>query len=96
VAIEIAKRGEFVYATAKGLVSLNSSGKNIALQNLLYCKEIPHNLLSVKKMLDAGMSVKFNPDGIKIIKDGNLAFKGMCKYNVPIVNFYLNSKVYTS
>jgi len=66
VEIEIAKRGEFVYATTKGLVSLNSSGKNIALQNVLFCKEIPHNLLHMKKMLDAGMSVEFNQDGLCI------------------------------
>jgi len=47
-------------------------------------------------MLDAGMYVEFNADGIKLIKNGNLAFKGICKYNVPIVKLYINSKVYTS
>jgi len=47
-------------------------------------------------MIDAGMSVEFNKDGIKVIKNGNLVFEGVCEYNVPTVKFTLNSKVYTS
>jgi len=95
VTIEIAKRGEFVYATAKVQVKLNHSGSNITLHNVLYCKEIPHNSVSVKKMIDAGMSVEFNKDEFKEIKNGNLVFEGVCEYNVPTVKFTLNSKVYT-
>lgn len=42
--------------------------------------------MSVKKMQDA--------NGIKVTKNGNLVFEGMCEYNVPLSKYKLIDRIF--
>ena len=51
IKIAVAKCGEFISATCKGIVRLQSSSEEqITLEYVLFCNDIPYNLLSVKKL----------------------------------------------
>jgi len=95
IGIAVAKCGEYVYATSKGIVKLRSSSQvDVTLEDVLFFKEIPHNLLSVKRMQDSGVTIEFHPGGVKATKDGQVILEGVCEYNVPIINFELCHRAY--
>lgn len=73
IKIAVAKNGVFVTATKRGSINVTSSeGVQGTLDNVLYCPEVPHNLLSVKKMQQAGVTVTFKPNVVEISKNGTI------------------------
>lgn len=97
IAIAIAKCDEYIYATKRGTVVLQNNWQpKIILENVLYCEQIPQNLLSVRKMQDAGMKIVFSAGGVQVTKNGETIFKGMCAFTVPIVEFKLYHKAYVA
>lgn len=91
--ISVAKNGTYIRATKKGNLAVKSDlCVEGTLQDVLFCPEMPYNLLSVKKMQLAGMTVVFNNDGtVEIINQGKLVTKGESLANNLIgVNFLLN------
>lgn len=50
---------------------VTNMGISTVLQNVYYCPELPHNLLTVTKLLNNGLYINFNKNkGLKIFKDG--------------------------
>lgn len=90
--ISVAKNGTFIKATKKGNIPVTSNmGVNGMLQDVLFCSDIPYNLLSVKKMQQAGMTVVFGKDGgVQIYNEGKMVTKGKSLNNLIGINFMLN------
>jgi len=85
--IAVAKQGTYIYATKREIVRL-FNGQNITLEDVLYCKEAAGNLISVKRLQEAEMSIEFDKNGVTITKDGFIVAKnsGMLN-NVPVIKF---------
>uniref|UniRef100_A0A0A1XNE2 Copia protein n=1 Tax=Zeugodacus cucurbitae TaxID=28588 RepID=A0A0A1XNE2_ZEUCU len=58
-------------ATKRGIVRLHN-GHEITLEDVLYCKEAAGNLMSVKRLQEAGMTIKFDVNGVTISKNGSI------------------------
>jgi len=79
IEIAIAKEDAYIYVSAKGTVQLRSNlNSSITLENFLFCKDVPQNLLSVSKMQAAGSTIEFNSKGVRISMNGQGVFEGMC------------------
>lgn len=86
--ISVAKQGVFIAATKRGTIQVESNlGIKGALENVLYCPEVPHNLLSVRKMQEAGMSIIFDNEGVQILKDGKVIMMGKNMHNLTTIDF---------
>ena len=75
--ISIAKKGEKIAATKKGVIKIVTNlGVAGVLENVLYSPDVPYNLLSVRRLQHAGMSIVFGDTGNVTINKGNklLAF----------------------
>jgi len=60
----------------------------ITLEDVLYCKEAAGNLLSAKRLQEAGMSIHFDGNGVTISKDGLTVVKNSGTLNnIPIIKF---------
>lgn len=91
VQISVAKNGQFITATKKGSLSVTSNlGIQGTLEDVLYCPDVPYNLLSVTKMLAAGMTVTFNERGVEIKQDGKMVMQGKPSNNLVSIEFIVN------
>ncbi|XP_037903656.1 uncharacterized protein LOC119646999 [Hermetia illucens] len=69
--LSVAKTGSFITATKRGKLNVISKiGIQGELKDVLYCSEVPYNLLSVTKMQAAGMTIIFNERGVVVQKGG--------------------------
>lgn len=86
--ISVAKNGEFISAMKRGTLQVTSNmGIQGCLDGVLYCPEVPYNLLSVSKMQRAGYTVIFSTYGAQICKNGKTVMKGMLFNNLIAVDF---------
>ncbi|KAH8350659.1 hypothetical protein KR084_002979, partial [Drosophila pseudotakahashii] len=67
--IAVAKKGEYIYASKRGIVRLRNNHE-ITLEDVLYSEQAAGNLMSVKRLQEAGMSIKFDKNGVTISKNG--------------------------
>ncbi|CAD7093898.1 unnamed protein product [Hermetia illucens] len=84
---------EFVIdsATKRGKLNVISKiGIQGELKDVLYCPEVPYNLLSVTKMQAAGMTIIFNERSVVVQKGGICKTKNIDRtFNVTKVNYSL-------
>ncbi|CAK9833160.1 Copia protein [Anthophora retusa] len=93
VKISVAKVGTFITATKKGNINVTSNlGIEGVLEDVLYCPDVPYNLLSVRRMQQAGLSVTFNEEGIEIRKNGKTVMYGKPLDNLTMIDFKVNVK----
>lgn len=86
--ISVAKNSEFISATKSGTLQVTSNmGIQGELEDVLYCRDVPYNLLSVSKMQQAGLSILFEKDSAQIIKDGNVLMSGKLSNNLIVLDF---------
>ena len=91
--ISVAKNGAYITATKRGIIHVTSNkGVDGVLENVLYCPEVPYNLLSVRKMQEAGLGIVFDSEGVCISKDGNVIMSGKPLNNLTAVDFKVNIK----
>lgn len=97
IKIAVAKCGEYIHATKQGKVKLWSRNQyQITLENVLFCQEVPQNLLSIRKMQDAGFSIEFNSEGVIVRNKSHVIIQGKCKNNVPIICFKSYKSLYAA
>lgn len=86
--ISVAKHGEFITATKKGKMKVTSNvGIQGVLEDVLFCREVPYNLLSVSRMQKAGSTVIFNHQGAQVCKDGKTLMEGRSVNNLIALDF---------
>ena len=92
--ISITKNGAFINATKKGIIQVTTNmGIEGVLENVLYCPEVPNNLLSILKMQQAGMKIVFDETGgVKVTKNGKVLMKGKPLNNLIGVDFVVKNK----
>ncbi|XP_062125399.1 uncharacterized protein LOC133838342 [Drosophila sulfurigaster albostrigata] len=59
----------YIYASKRGIVRLRNDHE-ITLEDVLFSEQAAGNLMSVKRLQEAGMSIKFDKNGITIFKNG--------------------------
>ena len=92
--ISIAKNGAFKNATKKGFIQVTTNmGIEGVLENVLYCPEVPNNLLSILKMQQVGMKIVFDETGgVKVTKNGKVLMKGRPLNNLIGVDFVVKNR----
>lgn len=72
------------------------------LEDVLYCPEVPQNLLSVRKMQQAQISIHFNLNGVEISKNGTKIITGKPTNNLIFIELIVDAnkvnhkRVYTA
>lgn len=94
--ISIAKRGESIVATKRGTIeAVTDLGFPVTLTDVLYAEDIPFNVMSVRRMQAAGLSVLFAESGKVTIRKGNntIATGKSLNLSLSCIVFNLNKKV---
>lgn len=81
--INVAKKGEIIKAQRCGTLFVESeAGVPIKIDNVLECKDLAYNLLSVRKIEEQGFQVLFKNGKVTIIKDTETVAEGKLHGNL--------------
>lgn len=89
--INVAKEGESVNTKCEGELNLKTmNGLNFTLKNVLECDKLTYNLLSVRKMEEAGLKVVFAKGKVDIFRNTQCIMSGHLKNGLYFVKFEIN------
>lgn len=78
ILINVAKANESLKFTHIGSINiLLDTGENATIENVMFVKDLRHNLLSVKKLEKAGLDVVFSKGNVSIYKNNRLITRGI-------------------
>ena len=81
----------------KGKVSLKlTSGKTIALHNVLHVPDIRRNLISGALLNKAGIKLTFESDKLVLTKNGDFVGKGFCNGGLFVLDILTDNKIATA
>lgn len=87
----VARNGTFISATKKGTMEVTSNmGVRGSLTEVLFCADVPHNLLSVRRLMKKGMTVTFYQKEAEIKSRGKTVIKSEVINNLPGVRFRIH------
>lgn len=87
----VAKHGAFLLGTKQGTLQvISNTGIHGTLENVVFCRDVLYNLLSVTRMQQASMTITFDQQGTNISKDSKIIMKGMAINNLVTIDFLVN------
>lgn len=91
VEINVAKNNESIIATHYFEINgISNNGVPLNMMDVLYVPDIRHNLLSVRKLTNAGVEVKFLRDKAIILRNGELIATAFLYGNLYELNISIN------
>lgn len=96
IRITVAKKGTVIEATHIGKIEVTTSlGYNGELQGVLYSRSVPVNLISVRRIQEAGMSVVFTETGhVEVRKGDKTVIRGERMNNLYIIKLIVQNAHY--
>ena len=92
LSITVAKKGETIQATHTGKIQVKTIGYSGELINVLYSKSVPTNLISVRRIQEAGMCVVFKENGqVEINKGSTKLIQGKRINNLYIIELIVQN-----
>lgn len=93
IKISVAKKNTAVYATHMGNISIQTNIRcSGILQNVLFAEEVPYNLLSVRRLQEAGMTIIFaNTGEVLVKKQEKIIMKGKRMNDLQVVQFNIQN-----
>ena len=90
IKISVAKNETFITATKKGTMNVTT---NMGIQGtcVYYCPDVSYNLLSVRRIQQAGLTTTFDDKGVKISKNANIIMTGKQLNNLTGIEFIVHS-----
>lgn len=89
----VAKKNVSILVLKKGSINVHiTSGVSGTLENVLFIPEVPYNLLSVRHMQEAGLTVLFHPFGVRIKNGERVIFTDKPLKDLFVVTFEINIK----
>lgn len=100
IKIYVAKTKEFLIASKRGSIFVNlescSSFKTAEIKNVLYVKELRHNLLSVQRLVKEGLKVVFDENTATIEKQSIALAYGRRVNNMFVIEFEVMSNAHAN
>lgn len=88
ISVSVAKDGQKMVATKLGTIITES----FTIKNVLFVKDLKANLLSVRKIEQAGLSVTFENNSVVVSKEKHIVFQATCNDRVYSVKFKLKGE----
>lgn len=92
IELNIAKKENKIIAIKRGSLHMEFNGHKIKLMNVLLCKDIFFNLLSVSRAENEGFQVLFKDGHVYFNKNGKTLLNGIKKGNLYTVEFNFNQE----
>lgn len=88
--INVAKVNESIMSVKQGKLKANTKhGQSVTMYNVLECKNLSHNLMSVRRLEENGLQIVFESKIVKIKKKSKVVAEGYLNGNLYVLELYV-------